>query len=287
MPRAPQFDPLDEISFITNYFIQGCELPFNLFVQFSKEPAGDLLAMIISLDWEDILKDWLRPSGGRKRTPRRHGRKRPRGRISLDPNDYFGSKPRSIMAEYPGIKLPGARALFRITDKVDALNWNAAIIDGVTDIGFETLWGIISAHPELCPQMAYVNAHSEITQPMVGVAPPDLPISLGIKDNGQNFQGPLPFVMTTFAGPWTLAASANFTALSAGGMVNGALTIRSQSRGILGISNHATIGQGEDITLTASAEFEPGEWGFLARSVTSGSIDIRHATAFGFSGDWL
>jgi hypothetical protein len=287
MPQPPQFDDLDEIKFITNYFLQGCVPPFNLLAEFSQEPLHDLYLLVGTFDIQDIVKSWLRPRRERYRSSKRHGRKRWGTRVVLDVNEYVSTRIRPDGDLYPGVKLPGSRAAFWITDQVDRLNFSAAIIEEATDVGFETLWGILSAHPEHCPNYAFVNAHQTGPQVFVGVAPPDLPIQFPVKDNGQFFEGPTPAVFTTFTGEFTACFSAEMTALSAGGVQNGRFTIRSGARGIIGESSHVNLGPGESITLNVSAECEPGEFVFCARSVTAGSIRVEHGKMFAFAGTWL
>lgn len=287
MPTPPDVDDLDKINFITAYFWQGCAPPFWLFVEFAKEPAQDLLCILFLFDWQDILKDWLRPGTPRRRTPRRHGRKKRRRLPDLDPNEYVGSKARRSVGEFPGLDLPGARAVFYVSDVADRVAISAAVLEGVTDIGYEGLLGILSFDPNNCPGFAYVTASDPNSQDIVGVAPQTLPLTFEQIDNKQNFEGPSPVAVTTFVGDFTLAAHATITALSAGGAGAVGLTIRDENENIVAEGSTADLIQGESIDLTVSADCTAGEFYHVCRTCSHGSLRFTHKGLLGFSGGLL
>lgn len=287
MPRPPRIDELDKVSFIVNYFAQGCEPPYKLFVEFSKAPLGDLFILLGGIDWQDILKSWLRPGGGRYRDPARHGKKKAGGRASFDINEYFGSRARARYGPYPGIKLPGAKAVFTVTDQLDRINFSAAVLEGLTDVGYDTLWGILSFHPEHCPGMGFVNAHNDEEQQILGVAPLNHPIFTPIVDSVQGFHVSTADAVTSLNGDFTLCFDADFYAWSSGGGIGIAASIWSDQRGHIASGNHADLDPGGRIHLSVSAEGKAGEWLWAARDNVSGSLEITNATIFGFQGTML
>lgn len=287
MPRPPRIDDLDKISFVTNYFLQGCKPPYSLIVEFSQKPAKAAWLMILGVDLGDIMKAWLRPSRGRRRTPRRHGRKRPNGLRNLDVNELLGGDARRRFGPYPGIDLPGSRMLFRITDQIDNVNWSAAVLSGLTDIGFETLHGILSAHPEHCPGMAFVNAVKYIPQDIIGVAPPTLPIGWDEIESKQNFEGPVPFAMTTFQEDFSVAAEIHVRGDFDRDTVGLFFNLNQVGGAEIARSNVATLSPGQEITLTLSGEVPAGEFVYIGRTVVQGSIQIQHGSILGFAGTWL
>lgn len=287
MAKVPRFDNGPEIKFITNYFVQGCVPPYNLFVEFSEEPTKDLWVLMLGIDPIDIGKDWLRPKRGRPRTPKRHGRKRPWRNIELDPNAYVGNKLRAKAPYYPGLDLPGARALFKLGDALDRLNFTAAVVEGLQDVGFETLWGILSAHPEHCPNMAFLNRHETGPKAWPGVVGSSTPIGVATLDSAQHFGTGSADVYTTFYAPWTLVYNCRVEAYSSGGAKDWELIVRSDKRGVIEASGKKTFDEGEEVGFEITAEAEPGEYLSICRRVDQGSVYIWQAQLFCFAGTWL
>lgn len=278
MPQPPRIDILDKVHFITSYFWQGCDAPFSLLVEFSQEPRKDLWLMLFSIDLGDILKSWLRPGGARSRKSARHGKKHPFRNATLDINELMGGRARAAYGPYPGLALPGAKALFRITDQIDRINWTAAVVEGVTDVGFETLWGMISAHPELCPQMIWVDAGRVEEQVIPGIFAPSTPFGLIDYYSGNGVFGPDPFAFVSNQAELHVAFDGTVRGRSGGGVFDFRFTLRSLESGILAESSTVDLDFDESIHLTLSGTLPKGEIGSICRSVTSGSIgatDLR------------
>lgn len=286
MPRPPRADIVPQIKFITNYFWQGCEAPWELVVEFSQEPLKELFLILFWPDAEDLLKEWLRPGRGRQRNPARHGKKRRRFPGLPDPNDWVSANPRARAQAYPGIDLPGARALFKLTDVADRINITAAVVEGLSDVGFETLWGILSLHTENCPAIAYVNAHNPEGSTIVGVAPWSTPFPLPVIDNRQRFGGPEPFTFTTTVDDFNVVASGTVFALSSGGLKNWALTVGQSGKGIVARSNFVNIEQGESAQVSVYGTVEKGQAAYIARQNESGSAILYDLQMFAWSGQW-
>jgi len=95
MPRVPEFGGFTDLRFITNYYLTGCSAPFELVLELSKEPTGDLLLLFIGFDEEEWFQEIFQPGRGRRRTPSRKGRKRRRGFGIPDWNAYLANKVRT------------------------------------------------------------------------------------------------------------------------------------------------------------------------------------------------
>lgn len=78
--RLPSVDGMSELSFITNYFFQGCALPPWGMIELSREPLQDVALLYLGLDMFDIVQALLGPKGQRGRRAGRHGRKSGRRR---------------------------------------------------------------------------------------------------------------------------------------------------------------------------------------------------------------
>lgn len=159
-PAIPGF--LDRVNFIVNYWWQGCEAPFKLFVQFAGPPAGQAIALLIGLDMGDIVKEFFRPAGLRSH---RHGRKGARKRAFPpelpDPNEEIGKR-------LPGQKEFAGRPygsptffVFEVTDVADRVAFNLAIVDIVTETVYAGLLGIVSVNQSKCPWMIRMQRHHE------------------------------------------------------------------------------------------------------------------------------
>jgi hypothetical protein len=284
MPRPPRVEILDQMKFITGYWWQGCETPFNLIVEFSRAPTGRLLALVLGLDANDIIKEWLRPARGRKRTPRRHGRKRPLSGFSFDLNDYIAGKPRAAADGYPGLDLPGSRALFKITDVADRVNMTAAIVEGVSDVGFETLWGIINLNPDFCPTMPFVNRSRNDPLSVPGVVSPGAPLPAPILLNAQHYVSTGPNAYRTFVQDTNFGWSGIIKPYSIGGCVNWTPTVRSTTRGVIGQGSSFTLDQDELGHFTCNATVQAGEIVFPARTTDFGSVEVLEMSVYGFGG---
>lgn len=158
-PPVPGF--INRVNFITNYLWQGCDVPFQLFVELAGPPAGRAVALLIDTDWQDIVKTFWRPAGLRSH---RHGRKGPRGRRRVpelpDVNDEIGKRI-PYQKEFAGrpYGLP-TRLFFEITDVSDRLAINLAIVDIVTDTTYQALLGIIEADASKCYWMKRGRAYA-------------------------------------------------------------------------------------------------------------------------------
>lgn len=159
-PNIPSW--INKVNFITNYFWNGCEAPFQLFCEFAKEPSGQAIALIIGLDVDDIVKTFFRPAGLRSH---RHGRKGPRGRKKIpdlpDVNEEIGKRIPGQQAIAGRPFGSPTRWVFEFSDVADRVAFNIAIIDVVSDTVYKGLLGIIEANQSKCWWMRRGASHGE------------------------------------------------------------------------------------------------------------------------------
>lgn len=151
MPRPPSYDGLAEIKFITNYSLMGCAPDLMLLVEFSQAPAADLALLFLELDWFDIAQGVFQPKGNRGRRPGRHGRKKRTGGGFPDPNEFVARGVRAHVNPYDALDFGPVRKAWALFDIYERFNFTMAAIDGVIDVGYETLWGIMEADKDFCP----------------------------------------------------------------------------------------------------------------------------------------
>lgn len=283
MPKPPRPDAVDKISFITNYYIQGCQAPYSVWVEFSHDPIENLFLLFLAPDMTDIVKEWLRPSGGRQRRPGRHGRKSGRQQLSLDPNEMVSSYPRAGAPEYPGIKFPGAKAVFYLSDEIDKVNWSAAVVEGVSGAVFDVLWGVISVRPDLCPHMGWLDAGHFTDEAIVGSAPPTLPFGYTKIYSVQDFTPPNPWAFASPFGPAAVTYTANVRCATTNPIENFFFTLRNEAGEELARSGRADIEPGSNVDLTLSGELPMAEFGTICRTVDFGSALVSKSRLFCFT----
>jgi hypothetical protein len=183
-----KFDPnaYTGLKFITNYFLAGCTPPQWLVVDLSSEPQKDLAMLLLVPDLEDIVQDIFDPSNGRGRDSRRHGRKRRRGRFTLDTSTLIARPIRAQANPHNVARFTPLRFLFPIWNIYEGLNFTVAIVDGLSDVYFEHLWGIISVDQSSCSDLARLQREDPIGNSMGGLSPPIDGCSLGnlVTSNG-------------------------------------------------------------------------------------------------------
>ena len=150
MPRPPKIDAFDDIRFITSYFLAGCTPPSTLVIDLSLEPEKELALLILTPDISDIVQEVIGPGSGRGRKPARHGKKHPRRLHFPDTSQLIGSRIRAKLNPFDALNFGATRFLFRLWNIYEGVSFTAAVVEGLTDIGFEHLWGILTVNPNYC-----------------------------------------------------------------------------------------------------------------------------------------
>ena len=218
MPRPPDFDGLTDLKFITNYALMGCAPPFWAIVEFSKEPLEDVVMLALGIDFEDIAQGVLDPAGGRDRRPGWHGRKSGRdggggakdGKTRIffpDPNDMIAQRLRPIGNPYNALNIGPLRRAFRINDFVEGIAFRAAVLEGFTNVGFETLWGILSLDRNHCREFYRLGRVQDYYGTGGGLTLPFDPMNINkLEMNNGFFEGQ--FGTATNRGPFNIAVEA-------------------------------------------------------------------------------
>lgn len=275
MPRPPGYDPLNELKFITNYLLAGCEPPYDLFVEFSQAPAKDLAMLILLPDLVDLGQAVFEPSKGRRRRPARHGRKRPHIPGIPDTSDILGQKVRGWVNPHDALNFGATRAAFRIWNAYEGVAFSAAILDGLVDIGYETLWGVLSVDPDHCTNFPRLSRQRNTGFLVGGAGPPIWPVPLDILDFATGFFGANTGAVQ-FEG--TASVTLSLTLMNAGTLdnVRGQAALGVIGGGVRAESREVYLGPGEIADVEVNAEFDAGEnfeWGVSSR--TNNPVVIR------------
>lgn len=236
---------INKINFIANYFWQGCEAPFQLFVDFAGPPAGRAVALIIGLSMDDIVKEFFRPAGLRSH---RHGRKGPPGRRRApelpDPNNEV-AKMLPFQGEVAGRPFGSpTRWVFEGWDVMDRVAFNVAIVDVVSDTVYQGLLGIIEVGESGCWWMRRGKAHSEWL------------INIGLRDTWIALDNPNVVyekgVEMHYAGATPMPGGSFLVAVDASFQQNGPGTSTSQLR-IVDTNRNKVIATSDEFTLEPGA----------------------------------
>lgn len=172
MPRP--FDPnlITGWKFITNYFLAGCNPGNLLVIDTNTEPEKDLALLFLTPDISDIVQEVFDPSRGRKRKPGRRGRKKPGGRGGLDISTIIARPIRAAANPFNALKMTPLRYVFPLWNIYEGLSFTAAVVDGLSDIGFDNLWGVLSVDPSQCSDIGRMERNSNFSQAIGGLNPP-------------------------------------------------------------------------------------------------------------------
>lgn len=178
MPRPPDIDDFAKVNFIVNYLLMGCSPPFFLFCEFAREPTEELALLFMLPDFTDIGQAIFDPKKGRRRKPARHGRKKPRRRGFPDPSDLIGQRARGVLNPGNALNFGPVNKAFRIWNAYEGIAIAAAVLDGVTSIGYEGLLGVLTIDPTHCREFARLVARDDSVWLTGGAAPPVIPVDI-------------------------------------------------------------------------------------------------------------
>jgi hypothetical protein len=283
MPRPPDLNFIQGTSFVTNYFLLGCEAPSWAVIELNTEAQRDLAALFLVPDLSDIVQEVFDPRNERRRRPNRRGRKRPRGRWSFDPSTLIGRAIRGQLGPQDALQLGRYTWAFRLLDIYEGITFTIAVVDGVADVIFEQLWGILTMDPSKCVNMPRFYRVNE---------------NIATYNGGSTSFGPMNIAQAVFADDFPntgqgCTADRSFTVSVGGYFFNDDNTDRelrlalgpsySEARGW---SDQVTLAPGEGKYLSAFADFDPDEncvWGL--NMYGAGFIKGVNLQAFGFVND--
>lgn len=264
MPQPPDFDAFRDIRFITNYALHGCAPPWEVIVEFSQEPAADVALLFVGFDPETWFQELFDPGKGRRRRPSRKGRKGLWVGGFPDWNEYGGSRLRRLAGPFPGLALPGFKMLFRIWGGIELFNFTLAVVDGISDVGFETLWGLFQVQPETCRSFERCARTHEGPLFFGGAGPAIWPLNLNVTLYNNGYITQTGFGWFPPNKPNVTVMTTPIYANSPGGL-KGALVLYDNDGKILEESSYVDIPQGETTTRELSYDQETGDrisWGW-------------------------
>lgn len=267
MPRPPNIDAIGKLNFITNYILHGCEPPSFLFIECAQEPAQDLLMLFLVPDFVDIGQAVFDPKAGRKRKPARHGRKKPGRRGFPDPSDVVGQRARGALNPHNALDFGPVNKAFRIWNKYEALAITVAVVEGVTDVGYSGLLGMLTIEPNRCEQFSRLVRRSNEPELGGAVGPPIWPIFAQVVEANQGFNSTTVTAMNQFQA-FVIHLRMVVMNNSFEEYIECAAALGAVGGAIKGQSAVRTIAQGETVTLNCSADFEAFEtceWGLSER----------------------
>lgn len=287
MPKPPQFDGFFDLKFITNYLLAGCEAPFDLIVDFSQEPLKDVALLFLEPDISDIVQGIFQPRNERHRKSARHGKKRARSRGIPDPNDLIANKIRGRINPYDALNFGPLRKVFRLWNVYEGINFTAAVADGITDVGFETLWGIINVNADKCYDFPRISRRQSSYQIAGGAGPYFQTSGMGVLEFNRGFQDQA-FLTRCPSSPYQIGVSATIVGRDEFEPVHGRLALAHSGSDVVAESGRFSLDYGEALHIDISYAAEQNElisWGFSDRDGFWGITEFR-AFAFAQVG-WL
>ena len=258
MPRPPGLNPFQEINFITNYYLIGCTPDFWLFVEFAKEPAQDLLMLLLLPDLQDIGQEIFDPKKGRRRRPGRHGRKS-RRRIGFpDTSSMIGQKVRGTINPANVVKYTPLRYVFPVVNIIEGVTFTAAVIEGVSSTLYSGHLGNISVDRNECKELDRIRRYDETPQTQGGSGPPLDPIILRKLDFVRNFQSNNSFIRHATK-PYTVAFSMLVTPTQDLQNMHATIALGDGGTNVKYTGDNFTFQFGDVRRMTVSGDYEAGE----------------------------
>lgn len=288
MPKPPGIHIFDQVKFITNYMLAGCGPEADMIFELQTDAAENLLWLLLGLDAQDIVQGFFDPRRGRNTKPGRHGRKRP-GRFNFpDISDEIGKR-----ASVPEVgrafqKLPGGRYVLPGINMAEGVAIFAIVTEGIADITFDNVMGIIRMNPEHCRQFPRFQRTVEPGQPLIlaggGFS------AFQIRNlNHAYLMATNMYSATCTDGPWALAVSVTILSSgSEGAQFNCALQIYSNVRGEVYNSGIRSLDTGEVSEFAGSATAAEGEFLSWHIEIRGGVGTVIGGMAVGYGeSDWL
>lgn len=286
MPRPPDWDGLFDLKFITNYALIGCDVDPWLFLEFSHEPAEDLLLLFIVPDLSDIVQAIFLPKGQRGRKAARHGRKKRPGFGLPDPSDVIGQGVRAHVNPGDALNFGPIRMASKVFNSVELLNYTVAVAEGLTTTGFEGLWGPLNVDHNLCLDLDRLERHDVPGGPIGGPGGTVDPIPMDVLTMNHGFFDGR-FGTTCINGPFALAfnvvASFDFP-----GDAHITFGLWDEVGQLYDVSQTFYVSQGQTVSASLYADVPAGKqcfWG--CASPRAGYFTLRDATVIAFGlADW-
>lgn len=286
MVRPPAIDDLQKVNFITNYFMQGCVPPFWLFIECAQEPAREMLCLLLGLDMQDIVQAMFEPKGQRHRRQGRHGRKR-KGKFGFpDISDMVGEKIRSHVNPHNALDFGPFRKLFKVVNVYEGWAFSTAVVEGMTDVGFEGILGVISADPDSCPNFGFFWSKVDGDEILLAIQQPWAPLNLVIDVQMQNFNKTTGFKVTNVHSDFTVAFACEVSGMFGERADAVSIALMNQDGVILAEDGPWDLAPGEVRPMRLNAEYNKDDLCVWVGRCEYGNVLVENCEAFGFQGTW-
>lgn len=283
MPQPiPKFEDLTQLRFITNAALLGCNPPFYALVEFSQEPALDLFLLFFGFSVEDFVQGMLDPRKGRNRKPARHGRKRPLRPGLPDISEGLGGWFNEKFRIGEAVRLSPLRYVFGPLNFFEGIAMTAAVVEGVTDVGFHAYWGHIVLNKNDCHGMAMMARSFTGYQLSGGIGPVVDPIGLDTLLVQKGFQSDV-FGGRADQGKAVVGFKATVRGDTGTGTIEatGALEMVPSGSIVTGGGFRGEVG--EVGTLYASTTVSEGEYFLWGNTDRKGWVGVMSATVLAFA----
>lgn len=259
MPRPPDIDPSGKLNFIANYILMGCSPPFFVVIECAREPIEDLAMLFLLPDLVDIGQAIFDPKGGRRRKPGRHGRKRRRAPGFPDISDIVGQRVRADINPYIPLGLGKFTLAFRVWNLYEAIAITVAILEGLTDIGYTGLLGVMELDPTHCQEFGRLVKEDPELQLAGGAGPSIWPIAVQHVEVASGFQHTA-FGCMCPTSDYVVHFRTSLKNNSSNLEVYGDLALGVQGGPVKALSSIVSPGPGDSLRVEVSATFEQGTW---------------------------
>lgn len=284
--RIPHIDGIDKFNFVVNYFMQGCTPPFWLFIETAQEPAFDLLLLLLEPDMQDIVQAMFEPGGSRKRRSGRHGRKSGRKIGFPDTSDIVGAQIRARVNPHDALRFGPVKFLFKMNNVYEGVAFSAAVLDGVIDVGFEGILGVMTLRPDLCPGFGFFQSTNPGGDSILAIVQPWCPINLWKDETQQGFQKPTGYNVLNTEGDYTVAFHCIASAYPGDRVDNMTIALLDGDGNVRAIDGPWDIPLDGSRQFDLTAEFQKGEMCVWVGRSTYGNAFLYSLDAFGFEGTW-
>lgn len=147
--RPPRW--IDRINFAWKYLFNTCELPFMLYFELGREPAGRAALSLLSFGMDDLIRSYFRPAGLRTKRHGRKGRKNKKRPGIPETSDLIAERLPGHQ-EVKGRKVSdGVRLLWKVDAIIQRGLYYFMLADVIGDFAYDWTTAIIRHDNSVCP----------------------------------------------------------------------------------------------------------------------------------------
>lgn len=281
MPKPPNFDPVTDLAFITNYALLGCSNPRILVADLSGPALADLALLFVTPSFDDFIQGVLSPKGSRNARAGRHGRKSGRGFGIPDPNDLIANKLAGRIHPYTPIRMGLTRYAWGGLQLYEGINFAAALADGITNTKYDRLWGIFNISASHCREFARMARHWDDYGVGGGLGRPWDPMNINRLDFTVDFFDGN-FGTGTSAPQWEIALKVHFWGIEGLPPATFDLQLRNQHDHVIASTGAVTIEPGQHMTLEINGEAKADDFISWGTAINSGNYAYLRADVLAY-----